>query len=173
MTSGWHSTLWKLCRIHDIVGFSLLRTTLSSTSNSPHGLALKMSPQNPSANQVLEVAPLFTIGNFPMQNFPIENFSIGTFLFLAPLPYYREFSYREFVVINFHSACSILLLIALLGQRLRWWRQSVASGCSQVPKTPAPVQLKKWRRQFVGGEFAVAAASHNEVLIFRKYLWAI
>ena len=40
----------------------------------PHGLALKLSPQNPSTSPALEVAPLSPIGNFPMQNFPIAKF---------------------------------------------------------------------------------------------------
>ena len=45
------------------------------TENSPpHGLALKLSPQNPSASPVLEVAPLSPIGNYPMQNFRIGKF---------------------------------------------------------------------------------------------------
>ena len=44
----------------------------------------------------------------------------------------------------------------------------------QVPKTPAPVQLKKWRRQSVGGEFTVSSAvkiSKNEKknLLFTKF----
>ena len=72
---------------------------MSGTENSPppNGLALKPSLQNPSASPVLEVAPLFPIGNFPMQSFPI----IGKFLMLqsnfrsgATSPY-REFPYAK------------------------------------------------------------------------------
>ena len=34
-----------------------------STANSPHWLALKLSPQNPSASPVLEVAPVSPVWN--------------------------------------------------------------------------------------------------------------
>ena len=69
-----------------------------------HGLALKLSPQNPSARPVLEVAPLSPIGNFPMQNFPIGKFLMlqSGFRSGATSPYrefpYAEFPYRKFVV---------------------------------------------------------------------------
>ena len=40
---------------------------VGSIVNSPsHGLALKLSPQTPSASPVLEVAPLSPIENFPI-----------------------------------------------------------------------------------------------------------
>ena len=63
----------------------------------PQGLALKLSPQNPSASPVLEVAPLSPIGNFPMQNFPIGKFLMlqSGFRSGATFPY-REFPYAKF-----------------------------------------------------------------------------
>ena len=72
-------------------------TVLLQTPPPPHGLALKLSPQNPSASPVLEVAPLSPIGNFPMQNFPIGKFLMlqSGFRSGATSPY-REFPYAEF-----------------------------------------------------------------------------
>ncbi len=63
----------------------------------PQGLALKLSPQNPSASPVLEVAPRPPIGDFPMQNFPIGKFLMlqSGFRSGATSPY-REFPYAKF-----------------------------------------------------------------------------
>lgn len=111
-------------------GISLCR--ISSQGNS-----LCSSP-------VLEVAPLLPTGSFPMQNslcatFPIENFPaenfrignfpIGTFLFLAPL--LQKISLQKICcVIQFHSACSILPVVPLVGGE-----GSVCGGSAN----PAPV----------------------------------
>ena len=64
------------------------------TPNSPPGLALKLSPQNPSASPVLEVAPLSPIGNFPIaiEKFPMRQSSFKS----CATSLYREFLYAEF-----------------------------------------------------------------------------
>ena len=57
------------CNRYCVFGGSVSRLYYSKL---PHGLALKLPSQNPSASPVLEVAQLsLTIGNFPMQKFPI------------------------------------------------------------------------------------------------------
>ena len=81
-------------KMHSYVCVFFLYDSTANSPPPPHGLALKMSPQNPSASPVLEVAPLSPIGNFPMQNFPIGKFlmlqsgfrSGGTFPY-AGFPY--------------------------------------------------------------------------------------
>ena len=99
---------------NDLHGVGIWGGTAELTVNSPHGLALKLSPQNPSASPVLEVAPLSPIGNFPIGNFPMQNSLCASpvlevapvqFCEVAPLPYrkfpYREFLHREFPYRNF------------------------------------------------------------------------
>ena len=67
----------------------------------PHGLALKLSPQNPSASPVLEVAPLSPIGNFLCKISPQENSLYASpVLAVAPLLHIENFSYVEFPYIE-------------------------------------------------------------------------
>ena len=71
-----------------------------STVNSPHGLALKLSPQNPSASPVLEVALLPPIGNFST-----ENFRIGSSLWEL---FYHHSSIGNFSIENLLCECGTL-----------------------------------------------------------------
>ena len=63
---------------------------LTTENSIPHGLALKLSPQNPSASPVLEVASLLPVG-LSLALAPVQFWEV------ALLPY-REFPYKNFFV---------------------------------------------------------------------------
>ena len=79
---------------------------------------------------------LFCFWPHSIENFPIENSLCDTIS-------QRMFDFTSGATSGAERAASVV--VALI--RCQWQRNICRT---QVPKTPAPVQLKKWRRQSVG-----------------------
>ena len=92
----YHANYAKVKKKSFFVLWAQMRKVETFYSKLPHGLALKLSRQNPSASPVLEVAPLFPIGNFPMENFHIGEFTMSQSSFRSDTTFKTELAHREF-----------------------------------------------------------------------------